>query len=375
MLLDLLVSSAHEMLFALLKKVNSLLLDPDFATMRISNNLIDFYKKSAIMIHGKKILLSAVLLTAFQLLSLNLHEYAVDFDISMGKNDRYERPYYTDLMKNLTNPDARWFRYLEHNSAPAKLLTSIREAYEYHKLRMLDPSNGPFHIPRTFHHIWLGKKPFPEKYKDWQKTWQNIPGWEYKLWTDADVESLNLFNKELFYKEKNLGARADILRMEILYRFGGVYIDTDFECIKPDMFDILHQNYDFYCGLHPLDCLDFLINNAIIGSVAGHPILKACIDNLASIEEDVVKRGPGLFTQMTLKYMNKNGFKDVVFPPTFFYPLGVFKMKKEKYPPFPIPHEQLETIKEQVLKPETIAIHWWDGSWALPDAILRAYKI
>jgi mannosyltransferase OCH1-like enzyme len=65
-----------------------------------------------------------------------------------------------------------------------------------------------------------------------------------------------------------------------LYRFGGLYVDTDFELLQPEKLDSLHKACDFYCGLTPLDCQAFLINNAIIGSIPGHPILKACITSL-----------------------------------------------------------------------------------------------
>ena len=41
-------------------------------------------------------------------------------------------------------------------------------------------------------------------------------------------------------EQKILGEKSDIFRYEILYRFGGVYVDTDFECIKP--FECFAQN-------------------------------------------------------------------------------------------------------------------------------------
>lgn len=40
--------------------------------------------------------------------------------------------------------------------------------------------------------------------------------------------------------------KADILRYELLYFFGGIYIDTDFLCIKN--IDKLLNNYDGITG-------------------------------------------------------------------------------------------------------------------------------
>ena len=52
---------------------------------------------------------------------------------------------------------------------------------------------------------------------------------------------------------------------------------VDFECFAP--FDELHQNYAFYAGISN-GVESFEVNNAIIGSVAGHSLLSKCIDRL-----------------------------------------------------------------------------------------------
>jgi Glycosyltransferase sugar-binding region containing DXD motif len=38
-------------------------------------------------------------------------------------------------------------------------------------------------------------------------------------------------NKEAFLSAYNYGMKSDILRYEILHSYGGVYIDTDYECV------------------------------------------------------------------------------------------------------------------------------------------------
>ncbi len=301
---------------------------------------------------------------------------SVDFDTSMGRTDQALRPLYTQLIQNLSKQHLPWFMYLRPKTDPSSMLLLLRRHFDRNKVLILDQGMQK-NIPTIIHQVWLGKKPFPEKYKRWQKTWQALDGWQYKLWTDEDIEAFPLINRNLYYKEKNMGARADILRIEILYQEGGVYVDTDFECIKPEMFSILNSSYDFYCGLTPLDCKKFVINNAIIGSIPGHPILKACIEYLPlqeavfnNLGDQVVMKGPGLFTQMVMRSMNKS-HKDIVFPPTFFYPLGVHGMKRKAYRSLPMTDETLERIKNDVIKPETLAIHWWDGSWTEPDANIQ----
>ena len=71
------------------------------------------------------------------------------------------------------------------------------------------------------------QKLFPEKHKAFRETWmQNHPGWEFRLWTDADIEAFGLTNKRLYDETPNYGAKSDIARYEILYRIGGLYVDT-----------------------------------------------------------------------------------------------------------------------------------------------------
>jgi len=125
-------------------------------------------------------------------------------------------------------------------------------------------------IPKKIHQIWLGS-PLPDEFKSFCESWKTThPGWEYKLWTDKDIEELNLENKALYDAATNYGERSDIARYEILYRFGGLYIDTDFESIKP--MDILHHMFDFYTG-YPGWC-EPILNNGLIASSPNHPLLR-----------------------------------------------------------------------------------------------------
>ena len=48
----------------------------------------------------------------------------------------------------------------------------------------------------------------------------------------TDVKSIILKNKKAYSLAKNWGMKSDILRYEILQKFGGVYIDTDYECLQ-----------------------------------------------------------------------------------------------------------------------------------------------
>ncbi len=207
-------------------------------------------------------------------------------------------------------------------------------------------------IPKIIHQIWLGSE-FPERFRRWQETWlEKHPEWEYKLWRDKDVAELGLENIELYKTSKNFGQKADIARYEILDRFGGVYADVDFECVMP--FDELVHRYSFFSGLsNGVSMLE--TNNAIIASAPGHPILRACIDNMTLeteykhlIQQVVDTTGPGFFTRQVMALEPEMDDEMIVFPCSFLYPLALGLGEKPKH---------------TYLKYESFAIHHWSASW------------
>ena len=86
-------------------------------------------------------------------------------------------------------------------------------------------------IPKCFHWIWFGPNPLPEQHRCWIDGWLSLhPGWEHNIWTDAT--RFTLTNEEQFLSANSFAQKADIARYEILYRFGGIYVDTDTECLR-----------------------------------------------------------------------------------------------------------------------------------------------
>lgn len=285
----------------------------------------------------------------------NLCASMPDFDRSMGKDHSLYSNYYN---QGIQNPGAQ------------KMLKDLKAVYEKNFWSDLAMPNT-IKIPKKIHQIWLGS-PLPEKFKYFTQTWQHYhPDWEYILWTDADIAKLNLVNQKSYDAAINYAERSDIARYEILYRFGGLYVDTDFECIQP--FDILHHHYDFYTGLELPAMASFLslviIPNGLIGTIASHPIMGACIDAIKNKEgksaessDIVVKTGPLLFTDAVIKHAGKNSRMDIIFPATFFYPID--KKIKDK------------NVINTLIRPETFAMHHWAGSWILKEeAFVPGIKI
>ena len=225
-----------------------------------------------------------------------------------------------------------------------------------------NPQHVPFHeqplIPKKLHQIWLGS-PLPKEYKEYTESWQRLhPDWEYKLWTDADLQHYSMINRDLYDKARNYGERADIARYEILYKEGGVYADTDYECLKS--LDQFNHYYDFYIGIQPLDTNIVQLGIGLIGAAPKHKILEIVIKELQAnsmrTQQIIAKTGPVFFTQIFCMIVPQWYSPVIALPPTYFYPRGY------NQPEFP--HSVWQ-------KPESYAVHHWAGSWRKPEGFVR----
>jgi mannosyltransferase OCH1-like enzyme len=219
-------------------------------------------------------------------------------------------------------------------------------------------------IPKIIHHIWLGS-PLPAKYARYIETWKkHHPDWTFILWDEAKIARLGLINLRPYCAAKNYGEQSDIVRYEILYRFGGLYVDTDFECLQS--FDALHHLCDFYAGSYPHPGGgDLWIINAIIASRPEHPILKRCIAGIqkpvnrtdTSSAAIMDRTGPSYFMRAITSSITAGDDigNTVIFPVTFFYPLPTI-CRSYKH--------RSEIIGW--IRPESLAVHHWAASWT-PD--------
>lgn len=239
-------------------------------------------------------------------------------------------------------------------------------------------------IPKIIHHIWLGSS-LPQYAKNFRKTWiQFNPSWKFVLWTDhpiyeydehtchtyeelleylrnpnakqfiiVDTRKLDIINSKPFKKvAKNYGEKSDILRYEILFLIGGLYVDTDFECLKP--FDEFHHCSEFYTGVS--HAKRFVLYNGLIGSAANSPILLETINQLKNRKrkkmDSIHYSGPVYFTECFIQAMKDNDqLTAIPFPVTFFYPW-----------PNTSRFQSYDQAREWI-RNESYGLHFWKVSW------------
>lgn len=211
-----------------------------------------------------------------------------DFDVLMGKNTSH------------------WVHVQQEIDKGA--LRRYKELYDRHselQYRKVETSK----IPKIVHFIWLGPRSFPGESVHNVRTWmaQN-PDWTFKFWTDRPrdppchgMETIIIkkypfpYLGRCYETSENWGEKSDVLRFEILYQEGGVYVDHDANCLQP--FEGMHGAYDFYCGLevpHPAVVgLNVTAGNGVIGSRPGHPLVKQVIDLIDQRWETLALKYPG----------------------------------------------------------------------------------
>jgi mannosyltransferase OCH1-like enzyme len=124
-------------------------------------------------------------------------------------------------------------------------------------------------IPRIFHQIWVGADPFPPEFAAYQRSWlDHHPGWELRFWTEETLPTPEeLRRPEAAERLRAPWERGDIFRLEILWRMGGVHVDTDFECRRS--IEPLIEDAELFIGYRKPD----RVNGALMGSVPAHPLL------------------------------------------------------------------------------------------------------
>ena len=89
-------------------------------------------------------------------------------------------------------------------------------------------------IPKIIHYCWFGKGEMPQIAKKCIKSWKKYcPDFQIICWNEDNFD----FSKNKYMLEAyNAGKWAfvsDVARLQVVYEFGGVYLDTDVELIKP----------------------------------------------------------------------------------------------------------------------------------------------
>jgi len=163
-------------------------------------------------------------------------------------------------------------------------------------------------IPKHIHQFWTGPNP-PTRLLAQCRAMH--PGFNYTLWGGNNLPALaNQRLYDAFGVRGIYHGQSDVVRYEVLYAQGGIWIDADMVCLRP--LDGLLEN-GMFAGFqnlgnravqegqwyHPRK---YLVGTGVIGAVAGHPMMGELVSGLRNDASRArapawMSVGPGYFTR------------------------------------------------------------------------------
>lgn len=207
-------------------------------------------------------------------------------------------------------------------------------------------NQGKDTIPRVIHYIWFGRKAKSKEVKKCIASWRRYcPGYKIVEWNESNYDiRKNQYMYEA-YQAKKWAFASDYARYDIIYQYGGIYLDTDVELVSS--MELVLQDMMF---------MGFLENRRVnsglgFGSVSGNPIIK---EILQYYEGRSFYKTNG---QMDLRNCNHNETKVLV-------KHGLLRNGKEQWLDYVhvYPQEYFNP-KGEVPSEKTISVHHFSGSW------------
>lgn len=215
-------------------------------------------------------------------------------------------------------------------------------------------------IPKTIHYCWFGGSEKPEKAKKCIASWKKYcPDYEIREWNEQNIRISECpqYVQDAFAAKKYAFV-SDYVRLNVLFQYGGFYMDTDVELLRPlDIFLADRAVIGFEND-------NFVNSGQMLAAEAGHPILREmmdCYNDISFYHPDgsVFLLGcPHVNTQaLTNHGLIKNGREQTV-ADVHVYPADWFN-----------PLDSTTGILNKTSN--TVSIHWYSMSWISPAKQLR----
>lgn len=163
-------------------------------------------------------------------------------------------------------------------------------------------------IPKIIHYCWFGGKPLPKSVRRCITSWKKFyPGYEIREWNESNFD-VNMLPYTREASERGKWAFvSDYARFWILYRYGGVYFDTDVEVIR-SMEDVISRGP--FMGIEQ-DADSVAVAPGLgLGAEPGMFLYKMLLEYYSSlhfVDEDGIPL-PGTVVRHTTEVLNRYGF-------------------------------------------------------------------
>ncbi len=225
-------------------------------------------------------------------------------------------------------------------------------------------------IPKIIHYCWFGGKDLPEEVQKCIESWRKFaPDYEIKRWDESNFDvNANTYTKEA-YEQKKYAFVSDVARLSVVAKYGGFYLDTDVELIKP--LDELRK-YDAFMGM---ESGKTNVNTGLgFGAIPNHPVI---IENMNMYKNrSFIDHKSGKIDLTTCVTITKQALAQML--PSFEVtsePVTLSMPKTSlKFTILPIEYlcpYNMATGKTHITD-KTISIHHYDATWkSKKDKFLR----
>lgn len=202
-------------------------------------------------------------------------------------------------------------------------------------------------IPRIIHTCWFGGGDKPPLIKRCQSSWaKHLQNYKIIEWNESNFDlKSNHFVKQA-YKSKKYAFCTDYVRLWALYKYGGIYLDSDVEVVKPLDCFLQHRAFS---GKE----IEDLWVTAVMGAEPSHPWVKMLLNYYKDRHFNPDKLIPN--TKIITKLSKPLFIKDedgIIYlqDDVRIYPVETFCSFDHK-------------ILQPIITPNAYAYHLFAGSW------------
>lgn len=206
-------------------------------------------------------------------------------------------------------------------------------------------------IPKVIHYCWFGNNPKSEIMIKCMDSWKKFaPDYEIIEWNEQNFNIKKYAYTQEAYESGKYAFVSDVVRFDILFLYGGIYLDTDVELIKP--IDVFLED-SFFLGY---DREGLLSSGLIAGAQKGNSYIEKILQYYSDTHFFLPNGRPNTTTVCTIvtDLLKQYGIQPdgkilrsdaiCLYPATYFDPFDF-------------------ESKEIYMTEETCSIHHYAGTW------------
>lgn len=179
-------------------------------------------------------------------------------------------------------------------------------------------------IPKIIHYCWFGNSPKDYMAKECIASFAKLTrGGEIIEWNESNCTFDEVEYVRTAYKKRSWAHVSDYYRLKRLYEYGGIYLDTDIQILKPlpdNFFDAeLILGFMYECA----------ISTAFIMAAPHHPYIKGLLEIYDKLDFDIRIPNNVIFNDFTMEnYPNfrlSGKYREFI-PKGYIYPRFYFEV-------------------------------------------------